>query len=120
MSDHLNKCWLRNFVFPGWGKSTFQHRGKFPCLLQIIKHAAESGVALELNSNPQRLDLPDTWCRAAKDLGAKVIITTDAHSTDNLSFIRYGVETGRRGWLETRDVLNTLSLNKLNKALSRH
>lgn len=87
---------------------------------KIIKHAAESGVALELNSNPHRLDLPDTWCRAAKDLGAKVIITTDAHSTDNLSFIRYGVETGRRGWLETRDVLNTLPLNKLKKALSRH
>jgi DNA polymerase (family 10) len=86
---------------------------------KIIKHAAGGGVALELNANPQRLDLPDTWCRAAREMGAKVVISTDAHSTGNLAFIRYGVDTARRGWLEADDVLNTLPLEKLKKSLSR-
>ena len=73
----------------------------------VLKAAARTGTAIELNANPLRLDLTDQACRRAKELGVKVVINTDAHSTEDLQLMRYGVATARRGWLEKSDVLNT-------------
>ena len=75
---------------------------------QVIACAAENRVALELNANPHRLDLKDTHLMLAKSLGAKIVISTDAHRVADLSLMPYGVEQARRAWLEKGDVLNAL------------
>lgn len=85
----------------------------------IFAAAARLGVAMEINSDPNRLDLRDAHARRAKELGVKLIIATDAHWSSQLSLIRYGVATARRGWIEAGDVLNTLSLLDLRKSLRR-
>jgi DNA polymerase (family 10) len=84
---------------------------------EVFAACRENGVALEINSHPDRLDLPDTHCHRAKELGAKLAITTDAHKTDGLKLIRYGVGVARRGWIEKDDVVNTLSKSELKKKL---
>ncbi len=84
---------------------------------EILRVAKENNVAMEINSHPQRLDLTDIYCKKAKELGVKIVISTDAHSTDQLNLMKYGVITARRGWLEAKDVLNTMSLSKLKSSL---
>jgi DNA polymerase (family 10) len=79
----------------------------------VLQAAAELEVAVELNAHPSRLDLHDLHLRRAKELGAKVVISTDAHSARDLGFMGYGVDQARRGWLEAGDVLNTLPLRDL-------
>ncbi|MBN1494894.1 DNA polymerase/3'-5' exonuclease PolX [Candidatus Peregrinibacteria bacterium] len=79
----------------------------------IIDAAIEYGVALELNSQPYRLDLNDMYLRLAKKKGAKIVINTDAHHTSQLAYMQYGIYIARRGWLEKNDVLNTLPFEKL-------
>ncbi|QPC42459.1 DNA polymerase/3'-5' exonuclease PolX [Kaustia mangrovi] len=86
---------------------------------RIIEAAKERGCFLEVNAHPIRLDLDDVHCRAAKELGVKVSIATDAHSTTGLSVMRFGVDQARRGWLEKADVLNTHPWTKLEKMLAR-
>jgi DNA polymerase (family X) len=66
---------------------------------------------LEINSNPDRLDLDDDYSRMAKELGVKISVSTDAHSVNSLQYIEYGIAQARRGWLEKDDVINTRSLN---------
>jgi DNA polymerase (family 10) len=78
---------------------------------------AKHGVAMECNSYPDRLDLKDVYLRMCKERGVKVVISTDSHNTANLSFIRYGVTMARRGWLEARDVINTLPTNQFLEKL---
>src|ERR1700740_841852 len=75
---------------------------------KVLDACAKHGVAMECNSYPDRLDLKDVYLRMCKERGAKVVISTDAHSTTNLGFIRYGVTMARRGWLEKKNVINTL------------
>jgi len=75
---------------------------------KILDACAKHGVAMECNSYPDRLDLKDVYLRMCKDRGVKVVISTDAHSTGNLSYIRHGVTMARRGWLEKKNVINTL------------
>lgn len=84
---------------------------------KMIKVAAETGTILEINSHPERLDLNDNYCRMAKDEGVQLAIGTDAHSIDGLDFMKFGVDVARRGWLEEKNVINTLSLDKLLKRL---
>ena len=86
---------------------------------KVMDAAKQYGCYLEINSQPQRLDLNDIYCKAAKDLGLKLVISSDAHSTDGLKLMRFGVDQARRGWLEPDDVLNTLSLERLLAALKR-
>jgi len=86
-------------------------------LEQVFAAAKEHGVILELNGNPERLDLSDRHVKLARDRGMKLIISTDAHSPDHLKLMRYGVETARRGWLSKEDVLNTLPPEKLLSSL---
>jgi DNA polymerase (family 10) len=75
---------------------------------RVLDACARHGVAMECNSYPDRLDLKDVYLRMCKERGVKVVISTDAHSTGNLAYIKYGVTTARRGWLTKADVLNTL------------
>lgn len=79
----------------------------------VIEAAAGHGKALEVNGSYPRLDLNDLHVRKAVDAGVKIIISTDAHSTAQLLFMRYGVGTARRGWVEKRDVLNALPFGEL-------
>nr|HDN00366.1 DNA polymerase/3'-5' exonuclease PolX [Deltaproteobacteria bacterium] len=88
-------------------------------LEQIMKAARERGCFLEINANPDRLDLSDRYCKMAKDMGLKLAISTDAHSIADMDFIRYGVYQARRGWLEPDDILNTRGLKQLKKMLKR-
>ncbi len=83
----------------------------------VIRAAAQLGTALEIDSQPDRLDLDGIWARRAKELGVTLAIDSDAHSRDHLAFLRYGVATARRGWLEKRNVLNALPLDRLLERL---
>jgi DNA polymerase (family X) len=84
---------------------------------KILDACAKHGVAMECNSYPDRLDLKDVYLRMCKEKGVKVVISTDSHTTGHLSLIRYGVTMARRGWLEKKDVINTLSVNEFLAAL---
>jgi hypothetical protein len=79
----------------------------------------ERGCFLGLNAQPRRLDLNDADCRLAESLGVKVAISTDAHTTAGLDYMRFGVGQARRGWLEADDVINTRSVDDLRKLLAR-
>lgn len=81
----------------------------------VIKHAAETRTALEVNANPWRLDLKDIHCKMAVEAGVKLAIGTDAHNTEGLWLMEYGVATAGRGWATNADVLNTLTLSKIQK-----
>jgi len=86
---------------------------------RILKAALERGCLIEINSQPDRLDLTDTSCKAAKDMGVRMAISTDAHRTADLRLIRFGVSVARRGWLEPQDVVNTRSLSELRELFKR-
>jgi DNA polymerase (family 10) len=86
---------------------------------QVIAAARDLGCHVEINAEPDRLDLNDVHARAAKDLGVKVAISTDAHSVNAFEYMRFGVDQARRGWLTADDVLNTRSLPELRKQLTR-
>jgi DNA polymerase (family 10) len=79
----------------------------------VLGAAAESGVALEINASPYRLDLEDIYARRAKDLGIPISINTDAHSAADLDMLHFGVATARRAWLSAEDVINTWPTEKL-------
>ena len=84
---------------------------------KIVDACVKAGVALECNASPERLDLKDTHLRMAKQRGAKVVISTDAHSIKGLQMMRYGVSTARRGWIEKSDVINALPVEQFLAAL---
>lgn len=86
---------------------------------RVLEAAKERGCFIELDSQPSRLDLSDTYCKLAKEIGVKVAISTDAHGVSDLDNIRFGVYQARRGWLEPKDVLNTRRLKDLQKLLKR-
>jgi DNA polymerase (family 10) len=88
-------------------------------LKEVIQAAIDHGVAVEINAYPDRLDLKDVDARMARDMGAKLAINTDAHSALQLELMKFGVFTARRGWVEARDVINTLPLEGLLKTLRR-
>ena len=79
---------------------------------KIFKAAAQTKTILEINAYPSRLDLKDEHIRLAKKMGVKFLINTDAHSTQQMRLMEYGVSQARRGWLEKKDILNTLSLEQ--------
>jgi DNA polymerase (family 10) len=86
-------------------------------IAELIRQAKDTGTWLELNAAWQRLDLKDIHLRQAKEAGVKIMINTDAHDISSLESIQYGVFTARRGWLEAKDVINTLPVEKLTKLL---
>ena len=80
---------------------------------RILDAAKKNGVVMECNAAPERLDLKDIHLRMAKERGVKIVISTDAHSTRGLQAMRYGVQMARRGWIEKKDVINTLDLEEM-------
>jgi DNA polymerase (family 10) len=86
-------------------------------LEQIIDTAKETDTRLEINSFPDRLDLDDTHVKLAKEHGVQFVLGTDSHSINHLDFMRFGIATARRGWLEKKDILNTYSLKDIEKIL---
>ena len=87
---------------------------------QVFDAAAAHGVALEINSQPDRLDLDEVYARRARDRGVKLLIDSDAHSPAALGNLRWGVTVARRAWLEPRDVLNTRPVDAFQAALRRN
>ncbi len=88
-------------------------------LEELYEVAAAEGVLLEVNAQPSRLDLDDVAARAAVEHGVTLVINTDAHSTAELGFMRWGVDQARRAWATAGDVANTRSFNALLKLLRR-
>ncbi|UCE81404.1 MAG: DNA polymerase/3'-5' exonuclease PolX [Methanobacteriota archaeon] len=86
-------------------------------LEKVLEAAEENGVAMEINSFPDRLDLRDAHCRLAKDRGVMMAIGTDSHSVRHLDYLGLGIITARRGWLEKGNVMNTLETAALEKLL---
>jgi DNA polymerase (family 10) len=82
---------------------------------EVMEAAKRYGKALEINAYFERLDLDDIHCRKAKEMGILLAIGTDSHHLDQMWMISLGVAVARRGWLETKDVLNTLSLKEILK-----
>ncbi len=82
---------------------------------RIYEAAQETNTILEVNAHPNRLDLSDINIRRALEAGCKLVINTDAHKREELSFAELGIATSRRGWAEKKDIINTLPLKKLLK-----
>jgi len=86
---------------------------------EVFRLCAERGVMLEANASPMRLDLKDTDIKQAIGLGCKIAINTDAHNTNQLDNMQFGVATARRGWVEANDIINTRPLASLQKIFKR-
>lgn len=89
------------------GRLINRRPGMEPDIAAIAEAAAANDTALEINANPNRLDLRDTHVRAAVEAGARIVINTDAHSIAELDLMRYGVLTARRGWAGSESIVNT-------------
>jgi len=87
---------------------------------RVLAAAVERGVALELNGQAERMDLGDVHVRLARELGARFVVSSDAHSIDSFNNVRWSVRMARRGWLTPADVLNTYPLDTLRANLRRH
>ncbi len=83
----------------------------------VIDAASDYGKIIEINSHPYRLDLDWRWCRYAKEKGVKICLNPDAHRTDGITDVQYGVGIARKGWLEKPDIVNTMSVNDIVKLL---
>ena len=79
----------------------------------VLAAAAESGVALEINADPARLDLDDVTARRARELGIPLSINTDAHSAEGFDVLPFGVAIARRAWLTKDDVINAWPVGRL-------
>jgi DNA polymerase (family 10) len=86
----------------------------------VIDAAARHGVALEINCQVDRLDLNDVNARLARDRGVPIVISSDAHSSAALGWLRWGVVVARRAWLEPQHVVNTLPFDEFRRRLRRH
>ena len=85
----------------------------------VLQAAAQTGVALEINAHPARLDLNDIHARRAKELGIPISLNTDSHSEEDMDLLFYGVATARRAWLTKNDVINCWPTDKLLKWLKK-
>jgi DNA polymerase (family 10) len=86
---------------------------------ELFAACREYGVRLEINAQPDRLDLRDAYCQRAKEAGVGFVVSTDAHKQDDLEFMKFGIGVARRGWLEPRDVLNTLPAAEFRHAINK-
>jgi len=112
---------MRHPCFKIWGHALGRYvlrRPPIPCRMEeVLDAAAESRVAIEVNGNPNRLDMEPRWQHEALRRGLRFVVSTDAHSTAELQNLRYGIDMARRGLLTARDVLNTLSLGKFRQVV---
>jgi DNA polymerase (family 10) len=86
---------------------------------KVLERAAELGVAMEINCQPDRMDLSDVNARLAREQGVTLVIDTDAHSIANLDLMRYGLFVARRAGLTKEDVLNAWPRERMRKALRK-
>ncbi len=86
---------------------------------ELLKVAKETGTAIEINAYPLRLDLNDVYVKKAKEMEVPIVISTDTHLISQFDYMAYGVSIARRGWLERKDVLNTLPYNLLLEKLKK-
>jgi DNA polymerase (family 10) len=84
---------------------------------KVIDACAANGTWIELNANPYRLDMDWRWWKLARDKGVKCVINPDAHSIEQLGFLKIGVNIARKGWLQKQDVINTLGFKEIQKLL---
>jgi DNA polymerase (family 10) len=82
---------------------------------QVVEKALETGTFLEINSQPDRLDLTDVHARAAREAGLKLVIDSDGHEVGALDYVELGVGQARRAWLAKDDVLNTRTWAQIQK-----
>jgi DNA polymerase (family 10) len=112
---------MREPVFKIWGHALGRKllsRPPFDCdVPQILDVIAESRAAIEVNGDPNRLDMEPRWIREARKRKIKFVISVDAHSTGALHYLKYGVATARRGWVRKSEVLNTLGVTAFQKAV---
>ena len=85
----------------------------------VLERAARLGVAMEINSQPHRLDLNDSYARLARDKGVALVISSDAHSLKALNGLRWGIAVARRAWLEPKDILNAQPCSDFRARLRR-
>lgn len=81
---------------------------------RVIEACAEAGTAIEINANPRRLDMDWRWLRSATDRGVLISINPDAHSIEELDYVRWGVAAARKGWLTATQCLNALDLDEID------
>ncbi len=112
---------MRHPVFKIWGHALGRKllsRPPFDCDVEkILDVIAESRAAIEVNGDPNRLDMEARWIREARKRKIKFVISVDAHSTGALNNLKYGVGMARRGWLKRGEVLNTFSASAFQKAV---
>ena len=80
---------------------------------RVLHACLETGTVVEINANPERLDLNDVYARRAVELGCKLAINCDAHALDGMEIVEYGIGTARRGWVTAANVVNTRSLDEM-------
>jgi DNA polymerase (family 10) len=100
------------------GRLLLRREGYKVDLDAVLRAAAEAGTMVEINAQPSRLDIEWVHCKRAKALGIRMVINPDAHSPEELSLVRFGVDVARRGWLEAKDVFNTRPLKEVQKVLA--
>ena len=97
------------------GRRLLKRAGAAVDVERVVAHAVETGTALEINSQPDRLDMRDTHARLAGEAGVRIPITTDAHSVGALGYAELGVAQARRAWLTAEQILNTRSWRDVKK-----
>jgi DNA polymerase (family 10) len=112
---------MRHPLFKIWGHALGRYVRRRPpvaCRVEeVLDAAAESRVAVEVNGNPNRLDMEPRWQREARRRGLRFVISTDAHSLAELKNLRFGVATARRGWVRKGEVLNSLGVEAFREAV---
>jgi DNA polymerase (family 10) len=112
---------MRHPCFKVWGHALGRYvlrRPPIACRMEeVLDAAAESRVAIEVNGNPQRLDMEPRWQREARHRGLRFVVSTDAHSTAELQHLGFGIAMARRGLLAAKDVLNTLPATAFRRAV---
>lgn len=99
------------------GRKIQEHREYDLNLDKIMKMASATGTILEINSHPNRLDLRDIYIKKAIDMGCKLVINSDAHSSSEMKNMQLGIATARRGWARKEDIINTFNLKEFTKIL---
>ncbi|GKX29851.1 DNA polymerase/3'-5' exonuclease PolX [Vallitalea longa] len=100
------------------GRLLLSRKGYKINMEEIIKASIESDVYIEINANPYRLDLDWRYMKKAKDRGGRFVISPDAHSVKEFDYMRYGINVARKGWLEKKDIINTLTVNEIVKCFN--
>jgi DNA polymerase (family 10) len=122
MTDRLLRAiacpWVDALAHPT-GRLLLRREGYRVRLEQVIGEAARAGVAMEINCQTDRLDLSDVHARLAREKGARIVVSTDAHAPVALGWIRWGAMVARRAWLTPGDVINTQSVEELRASLRR-